>query len=336
MSLQVNSPSVVEFHDIHAVHHDLDSARAWMSKICGPHRLKASSPQRIQFQHAGNVLKAMSTVIGYIEYGTDVTVNIDGGSALNSYSLSLPLNGEQELHSKNGLLVSDSSQGLIVSPFENQELCIAGNCRKILVAITRSAMHQMLDELLQRPSQVPIVFDSRMDANFGASAAWWRMVKFLLQELDQVRNFFGQLSIASDIERALIKSLILSQPNNYSDELAAALGIRYPTYLLKAKQFILDHAHEDVCLENLECAAGVSRFTLYESFKKYYGLSPMSFLKRHRLEGVRRVLLEGHSNLNVSAIAMEWGFNHLGRFSADYKKMFGEAPSQTVGRLRSH
>lgn len=335
MSLQISSSAGIDFHDIHAVHHDLDGARAWMAKICGPHRLKASAPQRIQFRHAGNVLKAMSTVLGYIEYGTDVTVNIDGDSALNSYSLSLPLNGQQELQSRKGLLMSDSSQGLIISPFDNQELCIGGNCRKILVAISRTAMHQMLDELLQRPAQVPIIFEARMDANFGPSAAWWRMVKFLLQELDQVRNILGHLSVTSDIERALIKSLILSQPNNYSDELAAALGVRYPCYLLKAKQFIQDHAHEDVCLEDLESAAGVSRFTLYEAFKKHYGLSPMSYVKKHRLEGVRRVLLEGHSNLNVSAIAMEWGFNHLGRFSSDYKKMFGETPSQTLGRLRS-
>ena len=113
MNLQTHAGTDVEFQDIHAVRHDLQSAQAWMANICGPHELKASCPQRMHFQHAGNVLKSMSTVIGYIEYGTDVTIDIDA-SVLNSYSISLPISGEQELRKSNGLLMSDSDNGLIV------------------------------------------------------------------------------------------------------------------------------------------------------------------------------------------------------------------------------
>ena len=32
----------------------------------------------------------------------------------------------------------------------------------------------------------------------------------------------------------------------------------------------------------------------------------------------------------ISQIAIEWGFWHMGQFSADYKKMFGETPSTTL------
>ena len=335
MNLQTHAGTDVEFQDIHAVRHDLQSAQAWMANICGPHKLKASSPQCVHFQHAGNVLKSMSTVIGYIEYGTDVTIDIDA-SVLSSYSVSLPIIGQQELRKSNGLLMSDSSNGLIVSPYDQQELSIAGNCRKIQVAIKCAAMRQVLEELLQRPIQQPIVFETQVSTTQGAPAAWWRLVKYLVVEMDQARDLFGHIAIARDIERALIKGLILSQPNNYSRELVGLSHAHYPEHLLKAKQFIHEHASDEINLDEVGRAAGVSRFKLYEDFKKYFGITPTLYLKRFRLEAVRQALLEGGCDENITAVAMRWGFNHLGRFSSDYKKLFLEVPSKTVERSRKH
>lgn len=335
MNLQTHAGNNAEFQDIHAVHHDVRGAQAWMVNICGPHELKASSPQRLHFQHAGNVLKSMSTVIGYIEYGTDVTIDIDA-SVLNSYSISLPISGKQELRRPNGLLMSDSENGIIVSPYDQQELSMAGNCRKIQVAITCTAMRQVLEELLQRPTQQPIVFETQISTSDGAPGAWWRLVKFLLVEMDQARDFFGHVSITRDIEKALIKGLILSQPNNYSSELASLSQTRCPEYLLKAKKLIHDHASDEVNLDEVGRAVGVSRFKLYDDFKKYFGITPTVYLKRFRLEAVRQALLEGGCSGNITAVAMQWGFNHLGRFSSDYKKLFLEVPSKTVERSRKH
>lgn len=59
----------------------------------------------------------------------------------------------------------------------------------------------------------------------------------------------------------------------------------------------------------------------------------MIYLKRYRLNGVREQLLEDGCPGNISAIAMSWGFFHLGRFSGEYRKLFGETPSATLQRL---
>ncbi|XUK68091.1 HTH-type transcriptional activator RhaS [Pseudomonas yamanorum] len=277
----------------------------------------------------------MSTVIGYIEYGTDVTIDIHA-SVLNSYSISLPISGEQELQNPNGLLMSDSENGIIISPYDQQALSITGNCRKIQVAITCTAMRQVLEELLQRPTQQPIVFETQIGTRDGASAAWWRLVKFLLAEMEQARDFFGHVTLSRDIEKALIKGLILSQPNNYLSELASLSQSRCPEYLLKVKKLIHERAGEDVNLDEVGRVVGVSRFKLYDDFKKYFGITPTVYLKRFRLEAVRQALLEGRCKGNITAVAMQWGFNHLGRFSSDYKKLFLEVPSKTVERSRKH
>ncbi len=89
--------------------------------------------------------------LGTIEYGTDVTIDIEDRRALQQLQPEPALVGEQEL-SKNGSVVkSDRDQGVIISPNENQLLAISGDCRKVQVVITRVAMSESLEGLLQRP-----------------------------------------------------------------------------------------------------------------------------------------------------------------------------------------
>ncbi|VVN98146.1 hypothetical protein PS691_02409 [Pseudomonas fluorescens] len=157
-----------QFRDIRIDHYDLEGARNWMSGICGPHQLQTSTPERIRFHHSANVFKSMATTLGTIEYGTDVTVDIEDAEHFSSYSLSLPLVGEQEL-SKNGtLLKSNRDQGVIISPNESQMLAISGDCRKVQVVITRAAMSESLEGMLQRPLDAPLRFEPVMDAVDGA------------------------------------------------------------------------------------------------------------------------------------------------------------------------
>ncbi|WP_458372700.1 helix-turn-helix domain-containing protein [Pseudomonas veronii] len=40
-------------------------------------------------------------------------------------------------------------------------------------------------------------------------------------------------------------------------------------------------------------------------------------------------------NETVTAVAFRWGFNHLGHFTTDYKRRFGESPSATLARSPS-
>lgn len=328
------NPPESHFRDLRADRFDLAGARSWMAGICGPHQLDASRPNRIRFHHSGNVLRSMSTTLGIIEYGTDVTVAVADVEGFNSYSLSLPLCGEQELRCDGAALRSDRDQAVIVAPNRSQELSIAGDCRKLQVVITRAAMREVLEGMLQRPVEEPLRFEPLMDAVEGAAASWWRMARHILDEMEH-GGLYGQPLFSRDLESALLKGLILAQPSNYSEELRQVLGLKVPHYLVRARDYIHSHAREALRLEDVESAAGVSRFKLFEAFRKYYGASPMAYLKKHRLGAVRQEILEDRSARNISVIAMGWGFGHLGRFSVEYRKLFGETPSATLQRAES-
>src|SRR5262249_33263868 len=77
---------------------------------------------------------------------------------------------------------------------------------------------------------------------------------------------------------------------------------------------------------------GISRRSLHRAFHEIFGIGPVTFLRQKRLCAVRSMLkTSSPASTTVSEVAMRQGFVELGRFSHDYRIMFGEYPSQTLG-----
>lgn len=318
--------------ELHAVHNGLDDARSWMSRICGPHQLESRRAGKLHFVHEAVRLPGLSTVLGQIRYGTDVTIGIERSMQLDAYSLSLPLEGRQVLRSRGEKRESDPGTGLVVSPFADQELDMAGACHKLQVAIRRDSARQVLESLLHRPAGEALLFDPQMDLRQGAVAAWWRMAQRLFDDWSTLGPLYLLPSLSRDMEFLLIKALLLAQPNNYSAELHEEAMPHCPEYVRRACRFIVDNARQDLRLEDIEAVAGVSRRKLYDTFRTHTGFTPMAFLKHCRLEGARAALLRATPRANVSSVALDWGFSHFGRFASEYRTRYGESPSETLGK----
>ncbi|MDB1125679.1 helix-turn-helix domain-containing protein [Vibrio algarum] len=76
-------------------------------------------------------------------------------------------------------------------------------------------------------------------------------------------------------------------------------------------------------------AVHVSRRTLQYTFTQCCDMSPKQYIQITRLNQVRRALLNDTDNQTIADIAFDHGFFHLGQFSQDYKRLFGEKPNQT-------
>jgi AraC family ethanolamine operon transcriptional activator len=99
----------------------------------------------------------------------------------------------------------------------------------------------------------------------------------------------------------------------------------------EAEGYVRERAHEAPTVRDLCEGVGVSVRSLELAFREVYGLSPKAFVQAVRLNGVRKALREAHpSAVTVSDVANAWGFWHLGQFAADYRRHFGELPSQTL------
>jgi transcriptional regulator GlxA family with amidase domain len=115
--------------------------------------------------------------------------------------------------------------------------------------------------------------------------------------------------------------------------LAAARG---RALALRAEAWLRQQLSEPPTIATLCAAVGASERTLHDAFRQHLNATPKAYLKTLRLEAARRDLLIAAAGRRVTDVALDWGFLHFGWFSQDYKRLFGESPSQTLGRRRAH
>ena len=102
----------------------------------------------------------------------------------------------------------------------------------------------------------------------------------------------------------------------------------------KIRTYLNNHAGKPIQMIELTALTGKSERTVERIFKKHFGITPYSYLKIHRLHLIRKQLLQRNEalNTNIGDIAMKNGFIQMGYFGSEYKKTFGETPSETLRR----
>ena len=105
--------------------------------------------------------------------------------------------------------------------------------------------------------------------------------------------------------------------------------------LAKAREWVRVHQTQPVSVHDLSQAVGVSERTLHRAFVEYYGVGPSEYMRAIRLSEVHRELrLADPRTTKIKDIAVKFGFWHASQFATDYRHLFGELPSETLGRWR--
>jgi transcriptional regulator GlxA family with amidase domain len=99
----------------------------------------------------------------------------------------------------------------------------------------------------------------------------------------------------------------------------------------QAEQLALADVDEPLHISALCRTLTVSERTLRKAFRKMRGVPPCRHFRMLRLSAARGALLTANrKQVTVTEIATSFGFVELGRFSVEYRKVFGETPSQTL------
>lgn len=246
------------------------------------------------------------------------------------YTIHLPYQGEQRTVLDGDSFISDKNAGVIVSPYCNTVLEMSADCVQRVVKIPKRLVERQLTELLGRNLTSHVRFEPNMDNAGGLGTSWWQSVAFLENELHKPISLFSQGNAAKEMEKMLVTGLLYGQPHNYSEALEATEAAIAPAHVRRAEKYINEFLTESITVEDIVAAANVPKRTLYDGFKRFRGLSPMCYLRNLRLEKTREDLQNIAHSGSITSVATMCGFNHLGRFSGEYKKRFGESPSETL------
>src|ERR1700751_3494017 len=107
-------------------------------------------------------------------------------------------------------------------------------------------------------------------------------------------------------------------------------GYRYGA-MRRAEEYLREHMDRPFSSRALCQATHMSERSIEMLFKEVYGISPRTWSQLARLNAARQELLRADvRTVSVTGGATRWGFFHFGRFSAAYRRLFGEGPPATV------
>jgi transcriptional regulator GlxA family with amidase domain len=94
--------------------------------------------------------------------------------------------------------------------------------------------------------------------------------------------------------------------------------------LLRAKDRMDAASHEEWPVGRLACVSGASEAHFARSFKEAFGVPPHRYLLTRRIERATALLRD--SDLSITEIAFQTGWNSLGTFGRTFRDVTGENP----------
>jgi AraC-like DNA-binding protein len=130
------------------------------------------------------------------------------------------------------------------------------------------------------------------------------------------------------IVEIMTAAIRLSDPADSDRPLSSALKV-----VRKVEDYLDQAGTVPVHISEICGKLNVSRRTLHRAFHDALGIGPVTFLQRRRLCDVHSAIRDGDpATTTIAEVALHHGFLNLGRFSGYYRSLFGEYPSETLGR----
>ena len=141
---------------------------------------------------------------------------------------------------------------------------------------------------------------------------------------------------ARDVEESLVEwlSAVLGNLLPDGDRESPSLGPQRRAWVVReAEDYMSTYLDRPMTLLEICEVLGVSERTLIYAFRERIGLSPKAYLKSLKLNRLRQDLKTADPReQSVHQLARTWGFDHPGALAADYRRLFGELPRQTLER----
>lgn len=267
--------------------------------------------------------------LGQLSYGERATVSTVHGLK-HAYHLQLVLCGSCEVRQSPNSLASilTPGMGFVINPTDPAHLSYSDDCIKLIIRLPVGLINSRLsDRLGYLPSNglrfSPDAFQREEGSTFS------KLLELLLLEANDEEPATS-LPVSSSISVLLANKMLEVFPHDLP-------ALHSPStdfdFFAPIDSYIDERARlGTITVEDLARLSNVSLRTLYHRFKKIKGVTPQAYIKARRLQNIQHHI-HASGGRSVTEVAMEYGFTHLGRFSSEYKSLFGELPSETLRRV---
>jgi len=305
---------------------DLDDARMKVAEVFCSHKLVANQQQsRLNLRH--NRVTYEDVALNYMDYGCEVQIT---PGELNSFFLvQVPVRGGSVITSAGETVESNSSVATVVNPTDHLSMTWLDDSPHFVVYLSRTSVEEKMTELTGKVPATPIRFDVPMHLKRDSVRGWCELVEILRKDAD-ADNVTLHPTVRRQIEDTIIIGLLSVQSHNFSGSMFGHATPPCPRTIQRAIQLCEQSPEGIANVSEMAAHVGISIRSLQAGFKRYVGMTPMQYLRDVRLRRVREeIQAQTAPDRSISEIAYSWGFTHLGRFAAEYRRRFDESPSQS-------
>lgn len=297
-----------------------EEVSSFVNQHIGQHRLEMLGEQkrksRLSFREfAGFGLSQLS-------YGNHVRVKSPELESI--YHFQIVTRGECVWHQPGERMKVRAGEAVMVNPYEKIDLEYSEDCEKLIIRMPEHLLNNARVVANGRLPDNGIRF-TRAPVNLRECPALLNIMEAVLSDLDEAEEDDISL-VCAPYREIILKKLLKKFPSNWS---GLEQGAACTPALGKMLGYIEENIRNTIDIEALSSVSNMSVRSTYNAFSKAFSTTPKCYIKQLKLQKLREDLLQGKCR-NVTEIALDYGFSHLGRFSSDYRKTFGELPSETL------
>lgn len=308
-----------------------ENAQERVELLLWPNRTApSSSPSCPGAEVSGRRIRDITVADVAISAACGPTVAVASGILDSCYAIVIPISGSamigcagQEIHIASGLAA-------VAGPADPLSIRWASGTTLRVVRIEQGALESQVSAMDSRPRWNPPEIDRAMDIGKGSGRIFAEEVARMVVLLERDVNSFAQPAAAAATEQIIMARLLEASGDAYGSDLPDRGGTTRPPTVVEAVDLIEDHPEWDHTVDSLADEVGTSRRSLERAFRKHMGMSPWKYVKAVRLRKARDQLRAADPHkLTVGEVARRCGMTHS-QFSAEYQRIYGEAPVQTL------
>lgn len=307
---------------------DLDEAQAAMTSTYGDNKIRRTSRGAVNLRLW--LARTERINLGYTNFEGDIRITAPPLST--SYIVATPSAGHLAVSCGRDSVVLTPGLGAVLGPTESlvfEEW--SPDCKVFGARINRDDLENDLSVMLGRPVPGPIRFKFLINLHAGEARPFLRAIDLIHEEAHLPDGMSKNATLSTRMAQLARNALLVCQPHDFSEELAAPARQVLPRTIQHAVEFIEAEPDQVMTVTDVAAAACLSVRAVEEGFKRHIGLSPMAYVRETRLARVHGDLVEADpETATVSQVATRWGFVHLGRFTQAYRLKYGTLPSQTL------
>lgn len=251
---------------------------------------------------------------------------------LDFHTVQLMPSGSCRFNIGNSPAYSTKEKGVMLTAGQKVKVHASDNNWCLGVVIKDTVLREALSALTGHANHDPIRFTPEFDLSQPRTASLVSLIHTLVRELDRPSGILEAPAAVASFEQLLITSCLFGLEHNLSETIRRPTTAAGTAQIRQVEQYLEANASQPIDMKILARETGHSIQSIYRAFRRHRDYTPMAFLRRVRMRAVREQLLRADPHNTVSGIALGCGFTHLGRFSVDYKRCFGESPSETLVR----